>query len=230
MRNLQHPNVLECLGGSVVLDMRPRTMLLLTPWMPNGSLREAIQLDKVKKLHHFSLSQGMARGLGYLHSRGIVHCDFKSLNVLLDEKMVPRIGDFGMARLEGLMEQRIDSGACNGTPAWEAPEQIMYRFAAKNDMGSFCKIPAPWKHVEVTHKADVYAFGLVIWEIHNKGAPNLIPEKKLKGELPELPERSAAWADVVSKCCALSPEMRPDMEEVVHDLWESDRSALQQQV
>merc|ERR1719375_1023079 len=116
-------------------------MMLLTPWMRNGSLRDAIAEEKIKKTHHFPLSYGMARGLGYLHSRGIVHCDFKSLNVLLDQEMVPRIGDFGMARLEGLMEQRIDSGACNGTPAWEAPEQIKRRY--RHDLGIVA-----WRHVQ----------------------------------------------------------------------------------
>lgn len=225
MRNLRHPNVLECIGGCVVLDARPRAMMLLTPWMPNGSLREAIVLEKVKKSHHFSLAQGMARGLGYLHSRGIVHCDFKSLNVLLDQDMVPCIGDFGMARLEGLMEQRIDSGACNGTPAWEAPEQVKRRYS-KNDVGY---LPASWKHVEVTHKADVYAFGLVIWEMHNQAIPDLDPRSKLQGLLPQIPE-GVSWGPLVCSCCAGLPEDRPDMEKVVHDLCESERASLKQKI
>jgi serine/threonine protein kinase len=221
MRNLCHPNVLECIGGCVALDMRPRTMMLLTPWMPNGSLREAIQYEKVKKAHHFPLSYGMARGLGYIHSRGIVHCDFKSPNVLLDQDMAPRIGDFGLARLQDLMEQRIDSGACNGTPVWEAPEQIKRR-VAKCDFGH---TPPSWKHVEVTHKADVYAFGLVVWEIHNMVLPALEPCQKLKGELPELPD-GAPWTSLVSSCCSGLPENRPDMEKVIHDLSQSERANL----
>jgi len=225
MRGLQHPNVLECIGGCIVLDVRPRAMMLLTPWMLNGSLRDAILHEKVKKAHHFLLSHGMARGLGYLHSRGIVHCDMKSLNVMLDQDMVPCIGDFGTARLEGLMEQRIDSGACNGTPAWEAPEQIKRRHA-KCDIG---QIPSSWRHVEVTHKADVYAFGLVIWEMHNQAIPVLEPRQKLRGELPELQE-GASWAPLVASCCAGLPENRPDMEQVVHDLSEAERTSLKQKV
>lgn len=225
MRNLSHPNVLECIGGCVALDARPREMMLLTPWMPNGSLREAILREKVKKSHHLSMSQEMARGLGYLHSRGIVHCDFKSLNVLLDSNMVACIGDFGMARLEGLMEQRIDSGACNGTPAWEAPEQVMRRYS-KCDVGY---TPSSWRHVEVTHKADVYAFGLVIWEMLNQAIPNLEPRQKLRGDLPELPDGSP-WAAVISSCCVAPPENRPDMEKVVHDLHVLETSLLKHKI
>merc|ERR1712070_1177530 len=181
-------------------------------------------MGKVKKSHHFPLTYGMARGLGYLHSRGIVHCDFKSLNVLLDQDMSPRIGDFGMARLEGLMEQRIDSGACNGTPAWEAPEQ-----AARRGRAYFGCTPRTFRHVEVTHKADVYAFGSVTWEMLNCALPELTPLQKLKGALPEL-EEGSPWSALISNCCALLPELRPDMEKVVHDLFEIERSALRREI
>ncbi|CAE8595740.1 unnamed protein product [Polarella glacialis] len=187
--------------------------MFITPWMETGSLRDVLKKGKVENAsHERSIEQGMARGLAYLHGRGVVHCDFKSLNVLLDDQMQPRIGDFGLAKLQGLLEQRIDSTTGYGTPLWEAPEQLRQRVMMTNDH-------------EITFKADVYSFGLVLWELHNSPElPSLTPQDKFNGMLPEMP-KGPIWADIVTRCCALKTSGRPTMEQVLHELRDADLQA-----
>ena len=89
----------------------------------------------------------MARGLAYLHEKCrecIIHCDIKPENILLDEALGPKLADFGMAKLVGRDSSRVLT-TVRGTPGYLAPEWLA---------------GAP-----VTAKADVYSFGLVLFEL-----------------------------------------------------------------
>ena len=93
----------------------------------------------------------VARGLAYLHSRAIVHLDVKSPNVLLAKDFTAKIADVGLARvLAGDAVATLTSPA--GTLAWMAPE-VLVGDSAIND------------------KADVYSYGVVLWELSTHEAP-----------------------------------------------------------
>lgn len=88
------------------------------------------------------LAIDVARGMYYLHQRQIIHRDLKTANLLLDENNNVKIGDFGVARI---MEQTGCMTAETGTYRWMAPEVI--------------------EHRPYDCKADVFSFGVLLWEM-----------------------------------------------------------------
>ncbi|KAI7837018.1 hypothetical protein COHA_009096 [Chlorella ohadii] len=89
----------------------------------------------------------IAKGLVFLHSRRVVHFDLKSPNILLTRDGTAKIADVGMAKI---MNQDYVTGVVS-TLAWSAPEMLW---------GAKC-----------TERADVYSFGIVLWEICSGEAP-----------------------------------------------------------
>jgi serine/threonine protein kinase/tetratricopeptide (TPR) repeat protein len=72
------------------------------------------------------LVSGLARAVGYLHARGIIHQDIKPANVLVDEADQPRVIDFGLARLRHAWTED-PAGSAGGTTAYMSPEQALGR-------------------------------------------------------------------------------------------------------
>ncbi|CAN6177064.1 unnamed protein product [Urochloa humidicola] len=121
--------------------------LLVYDHMPNGSLDRALFAGALSWPARFRIAVGAARGLLYLHEGCrdcIIHCDIKPENILLDAGLVPKVADFGMAKLVGRDFSRVLT-TVRGTVGYLAPEWIA--------------------GVPVTAKADVYSYGMVLMEI-----------------------------------------------------------------
>lgn len=94
------------------------------------------------------IAKGAAQGLEYLHDTAnppIIFRDFKASNILLDENFVPKLSDFGLAKLGPTGEQDHVSTRVMGTYGYCAPEYA--------------------KTGQLTTKSDVYSFGVVFLEI-----------------------------------------------------------------
>ncbi|MBA0727136.1 hypothetical protein Golax_000153, partial [Gossypium laxum] len=98
----------------------------------------------------YQIAVGIARGLEYLHrgcSTRILHFDIKPHNILLDDEFVPKISDFGLAKLCLEKESAISMTGARGTAGYIAPEVFSRNFG------------------RVSHKSDVYSYGMMVLEM-----------------------------------------------------------------
>ncbi|CAL8115657.1 unnamed protein product [Prunus armeniaca] len=150
---IHHVHVVQLIGYCVEGSKRA----LVYKFMTNGSLDKHIfHKEGPSSLNYkksFEISLGVARGIDYLHQgceMQIFHFDIKPHNILLNEDFVPKISDFGLARLCPLDESSLTLTAARGTIGYIAPE-LFY----KNIGG-------------VSSKADIYSFGMLLMEIAGK--------------------------------------------------------------
>lgn len=136
----------------------------------------------------------LCHGLAAIHAQGILHCDLKPCNVMLDEIGQVRIADFGLARYVALGD-----GPEGGTPMYMAPE---------------CLTRSP-----ATVQSDIYALGLVVYEMVT-GQPARRPLKpgmtwkdwaKAEAEPPsnQVTDLDPTLEGVILSCLAKDPRQRP---------------------
>ncbi|PPD81575.1 hypothetical protein GOBAR_DD21472 [Gossypium barbadense] len=221
-----HVNVVMFLGFCYESSIRA----LLYEFMPNGSLDKYIyhhrSPDKSCILNRetmFEIAVGVARGLEYLH-RGcntrILHLDIKPHNILLDENFVPRISDFGLAKLCERKGSILSSITARGTIGYIAPELFCRNFGG------------------VSYKSDVYSYGMMVLEmvgakenIHVGGSltremnfPSWIYEHleqeafNLEGITVEDEEITRKMIIVSLWCIQTNPSDRPSMTKVLEML------------
>ncbi|KAI7985092.1 L-type lectin-domain containing receptor kinase S.1 [Camellia lanceoleosa] len=146
MGRLQHKNLVQMRGWC----RKGNELMLVYDYMPNGSLNRWI-FDKPKKLMNWEgrrrVLSDVAEGLNYLHhgwDQVVIHRDIKSSNILLDNDMRGRLGDFGLAKLYTHGEAPNTTRVV-GTLGYLAPE--------------LATVAAP------TAASDVYSFGVVVLEV-----------------------------------------------------------------
>lgn len=100
-----------------------------------------------------------ADALDYAHERGIIHRDMKPSNILLDESGNAYLGDFGIARVAA-QQASLTGSRIVGTPPYVAPDMVR-------------------KEDKVTHSVDVYALGIITYEMLT-GMPPYIDEDPMK--------------------------------------------------
>jgi serine/threonine-protein kinase len=141
------------------------------------------------------LARQLCAGLAAAHDKGVLHRDLKPANLLLNGSGQLVITDFGLA---GLAEH-VQADVRSGTPAYMAPEQL--------------------SGLEVTHKSDIYALGLVLYEMfsgkkaHQAETRAELQRLKDGGAAPSLSslvkDLDPAIERVIERCLAPDPSRRP---------------------
>ncbi|XP_034213906.1 probable LRR receptor-like serine/threonine-protein kinase At1g56140 isoform X1 [Prunus dulcis] len=215
---VQHNNLVDLYGFCVEGDKR----LLVYEYLENNSLDQALFGKRSLNLDwstRFDICLGVARGLTYLHEESrlrIVHRDVKVSNILLDSNLIPKISDFGLAKLYDDKKTHISTRVA-GTVGYLAPEYAM--------------------RGHLTEKSDVFSFGVVALETVS-GRPNSDPsldEEKIyllewawylhetKREVELVDSRLSEFNEEEVKrviaiaflCTQASPLLRPSMSRVV---------------
>ncbi|KAF4398649.1 hypothetical protein G4B88_013738 [Cannabis sativa] len=171
LSRLHHRNLVKLIG----ICTEERNRCLVYELVPNGSVeshlhgidKEAAPLNWPARM---KIALGAARGLAYLHedsSPRVIHRDFKSSNILLEEDFMPKVSDFGLARSAMDEENQHISTRVMGTFGYVAPEYAMTG------------------HLLV--KSDVYSYGVVLLEL-------LTGRKPVDMSQPPGQENLVAWA------------------------------------
>ncbi|XP_050259499.1 serine/threonine-protein kinase STY46-like isoform X6 [Quercus robur] len=201
MRKVRHKNVVQFIGACT----KPPSLCIITEYMPGGSVYDFLHKQKgVFKLPSLiRVAIDVSKGMDYLHKNNIIHRDLKAANLLMDENEVVKVADFGVARVKtqsGVMT------AETGTYRWMAPEVI--------------------EHKPYDHKADVFSFVIVLWELLTGKLPYeyLTPLQAAVGVLqkglrPIIPKHThPKLAELLEKCWQQDPALRSDFSEIIEIL------------
>ncbi|KAK8876560.1 hypothetical protein M9Y10_006777 [Tritrichomonas musculus] len=219
LSSLDHKSVLKFVGFYPKNFNKEDKPTIITEYMPNGSLEQILSLKNINlasigwdDTQKLITIYGIASAMKYLHQNKIIHRDLKPGNILLDEYLIPKIADFGLSKI---IHSNDDSKTTEstqklrGTPIYMAPEI--------------------WNELEYTASCDVYAFGLIIYEILLYEQPfkniqifevayrvtnNIRPE--INDELP------ASYKNLIEKCWSQNPEDRPTFDKIVEVLENDD--------
>jgi WD40 repeat protein/tRNA A-37 threonylcarbamoyl transferase component Bud32 len=138
-----HPNIIQV---HEVGEFEGQGYLVLE-YASGGSLQQKLAGNPQPPRDSARLIEQLARALYYAHQRGIIHRDLKPANVVLAEESVPKVTDFGLAKLMEREAGLTRTGDIMGTPSYMAPEQ------------------ARGTPSDVTGAADIYALGAILYEM-----------------------------------------------------------------
>ncbi|KAK2189103.1 hypothetical protein NP493_115g08000 [Ridgeia piscesae] len=145
MQQLQHKNLVQLYG---VCTTRP--IYLITEFMKNGSLRQYLRNNDKKLMHgpvRLDMCIQVCSGMVYLESKQYLHRDLAARNCLVGENNQVKVGDFGLARF---VEEGVYNSSKGSFPVrWAAPEVLNF--------------------LQFSIKSDVWAFGVLMWEVYTLG-------------------------------------------------------------
>ena len=221
MAELRHPNIVQFLGICI------SPPCLVTEFCCRGSLTALLRQAKTKPEKAIELTWSRrlgvladaARGMLYLHSNtpfAVLHRDLKSPNILVSDSWTAKVADFGLSRVLEEYHSRSTTGGVASNPRWLAPEVLGGE--------------------TFTASADVFSFGVVMWEVLSCDLPwrlqnewaivNCIREGRrlavpaledIPGPAPSK-DLLSAYVQLMDRCWAHKISDRPSFEIIVDEL------------
>jgi hypothetical protein len=235
MRSIRHPNIVLFIGAGRFSN--GNCPFLVLEFMQGGALTGilhdlSVQLNETQQIR-FCLDA--AKGMEFLHSLQPprIHRDMKSSNLLVSEHWVVKVADFGSARLvksqgtRQVMAQRRQASIHEedaSTPLLWAHSDL-----SRNVGAVLWRAPEIFLGESYGTSADLYSFGIVMWEIVFRQIPyedrgyqwiQEVEDAVLSGTRPTLRHGYAeeAYVSLMQKCWASEPENRPPFQEIVNCL------------
>ncbi|XP_065201501.1 tyrosine-protein kinase Btk [Planococcus citri] len=196
MTKLQHANLVQLYG----VCSKHRPIYIVTEYMRHGSLLNYLRRHETNLIINTPLLLDMCiqvcKGMAYLEKHNYIHRDLAARNCLVGSENIVKVADFGLARYV-LDDQYTSSGGTKFPIKWAAPEVLNYtRFSSKSD---------------------VWAYGVLMWEIFSCGKMPYgrlknteVVERVQRGIILEKPKSCGKEIyDIMCNCWAHSPEDRP---------------------
>ncbi|CAL0309410.1 unnamed protein product [Lupinus luteus] len=222
---IQHTNIVQFLGYCDEYNQR----LLVYEYCSNGTLYDALHGDDECRIElpwnaRIRVALGIARALEYLHETfrpPIVHRNFKSSNILLNDNLEVRVSDCGLDPILSSGHTGQLSGRLLTAFGYSAPEFETGTYTQQSDVFSFgvvmLELLTGRKSFDKSRPRGEQI--LVRWavpQLHDIDTLSKMVDPNLKGAYPM--KSLSRLADIVSSCVQHEPEFRPAMSEIVQDL------------
>ncbi|XP_075059047.1 tyrosine-protein kinase FRK [Mixophyes fleayi] len=216
MKSLRHPKLIQLYAVCSLEE----PVYIITELMKHGSLHSYLQNDigvSIKVPQQVDMGAQVASGMAYLETQNFIHRDLAARNVLVGENSVYKVADFGLARVFEEEDDVYESKNGVKLPLkWTAPEAI--------------------RHHKFSVKSDVWAFGILLFEIVTYGKmpyPGLngrqVLEKLEQGyRIPKPLNCPKDLYNIMLECWNGRPENRPTFETLqwrLEDYFETDASS-----
>ena len=210
LSRLDHPNVVGFVGACI-----SGALSLVMEYCSSGNLKVFLQMQhSISWQHKCRMARQAADGISYLHSQTppIAHRDLKCQNILVTAEGDVKVSDFGLSKT---ISRTIGNALSRmGTLNWLAPEVLR-------------------GEVYQSTAVDVYAFGMVLYEIMMDGKPPYDAWQPLQivraideGQRPEIPDScDPRYRVLMENCLSPLPEDRPNFRDICKELESIERIA-----
>ncbi|MGO9012023.1 MAG: protein kinase domain-containing protein [Bryobacteraceae bacterium] len=204
---LNHPNIARLLDGGTTADGRP---YLVMEWVDGAPITEYCRTRNLSLQQRLRLFLSVCQAVAHAHGNLVVHRDLKPSNILITPEGVPKLLDFGIAKIVSPEPCRDGAamtlaGAQALTPEYASPEQV--------------------RGEPATTATDIYSLGAVLYELLAGARPH-----RFETRTPAEMERVICSQDVLRPSVAAGPDglparvLRGDLDNIVLKALEKDRS------
>jgi serine/threonine protein kinase/tetratricopeptide (TPR) repeat protein len=198
LASLNHPNIARLLDGGVSDDGEP---FLAMEYVEGLRIDDYCDANSLSTDERLSLFLAVCQGVSYAHQNLIIHRDIKPSNILVTEEGVPKLLDFGIAKLispeAGAAAAETITGLRAMTPDYASPEQV--------------------RGVSVTTATDVYSLGVLLYELLTGHRPHRLKNRRadeiarvICEEEPERPSTSVSRVEEVTGADGTIAKLSPE--------------------